>query len=263
MNNKAVDSLRATAPQLYRFYHAQRQYLIDHSLDPDNWRRFDRSEGPRHYLNIDNYGSEAPFPALPRDRKKADALFGKAFIIKGGLAPWTIEHRYRLLVAAFRRRDARDIVFQSAILGHYVGDVHVPVHATANYDGQLTKQKGLHGRFESEMVDRSIDESQLEIAGARRIANPTDAAFNWIIDSWKMCEPVFKADLDASAKDALYGTEYYEIFTPRALPIAKSRLESAASDLGSLWYSAWLEAGRPALPRLKTSETNTQMKTRP
>jgi len=30
----------------------------------------------------------------------------------------------------------------TAILGHYIGDVHVPLHTTVNHDGQLTDQRG-------------------------------------------------------------------------------------------------------------------------
>ncbi len=38
-------------------------------------------------------------------------------------------------------------------LGHYVADLAQPLHVTENYDGQLTKQKGLHSFFEETCVD--------------------------------------------------------------------------------------------------------------
>ena len=247
VNGRAVDTLKTVAPDLHLFYASHRDYLADHSIDPDLWRRNDKSEGPRHYINLDLFGSEAPFRALPHDREKAEALFGKAFITRGGLVPWTIGHRYRQLVLAWRKRDVDEVLKQSATLGHYVADVHVPFHATANYDGQLTGQKGIHGRFESEMVDRSVDETALQLQNARLMKDPVEAAFGWAVDSIKLCPAVLQADADAAKIDALYGASYYELFTPRARPIAMRRLEEATTDLGSLFLSAWQEAGKPKL----------------
>lgn len=245
VNGQAVSALKNVAPALFRFYANHRDYLIEHSLDPDLWRRFDKSEGPRHYINLDVFGSQAPFPALPHDRKKAEALFGKAFITRGGLVPWTIGYRYRQLVGAWKKRDVAAIVKQSAALGHYVADVHVPFHATANYDGQLTGQKGIHARFETLMVDQSVDEATLKPADARIVKDPVEAAFGWAVDSIALCSPLLQDDAEAAKSDALYGARYYEIFTPRARPFATRRLEEATTDLSSLWLSAWQEAGKP------------------
>ena len=44
-----------------------------------------------------------------------------------------------------------NIKLMSAVLAHYVADAHVPFHAVVNYDGQLTGQRGIHSRFESEL----------------------------------------------------------------------------------------------------------------
>jgi hypothetical protein len=41
-----------------------------------------------------------------------------------------------------------DIIHFSALLGHYVSDAIQPFHGVINYDGQLTKQNGIHARFE-------------------------------------------------------------------------------------------------------------------
>jgi hypothetical protein len=66
---------------------------------------------------------------------QAESLFGKAFITKNGLVTCTIAYRYRQAVLAFKRRDTMQICSKAAVLGHYVGDAHVPFHATQNYDG--------------------------------------------------------------------------------------------------------------------------------
>ena len=41
------------------------------------------------------------------------------------------------LTSAFKSKNKDSILFYAADLGHYVGDLHVPLHITNNYDGQL------------------------------------------------------------------------------------------------------------------------------
>ena len=47
-----------------------------------------------------------------------------------------------------------DIKFFSAVIGHYVADAHVPLHAVVNYNGQRTGQTGIHNRWEDELFMR-------------------------------------------------------------------------------------------------------------
>lgn len=41
----------------------------------------------------------------------------------------------------------------AGVMGHYVGDLAMPLHVSENYDGVMTGQKGLHHYFEETMVD--------------------------------------------------------------------------------------------------------------
>jgi hypothetical protein len=43
-------------------------------------------------------------------------------------------------------------------LGHYIGDAHVPLHTTSNYNGQKTNQHGIHGLWESRIPEQLFDE---------------------------------------------------------------------------------------------------------
>ena len=63
-------------------------------------------------------------------------------------------------------RDPGRVLERAAVLGHYVADAHVPLHATVNYDGQLSGQDGVHARWEIELFDRY--ERQLAAAGDGR-----------------------------------------------------------------------------------------------
>ena len=41
------------------------------------------------------------------------------------------------------------MLFIAADIGHYIGDAHMPLHTSANHDGQMTDQKGIHSFWES------------------------------------------------------------------------------------------------------------------
>ena len=94
-----------------------------------------------------------PFPEIPRDEAEHLRRNGEKAVEKGRV-PWRVAELYRELVDAFRARDSRRALEAAATLGHYVADSHVPLHAVLNYDGQLTGQPGVHGRWESALVER-------------------------------------------------------------------------------------------------------------
>lgn len=58
----------------------------------------------------------------------------------------------KLPVEKRHKLQAEWLVHAGAI-GHYIGDLAQPLHVTENYDGQHTKQKGLHRWFEDALVD--------------------------------------------------------------------------------------------------------------
>ncbi len=253
VNGGAVDALPAP---LKAFYQQHRDYLVQHSVDPDIDKRQDRArklrgeplEGPRHFIDLDRYGPP-PFTALPHDYEAAIEKFGKSTVDQNGTVPWRIEEVYRELVAAFRQKDADAILRHSAWLGHYVGDTHVPFHATENYDGQLSGQPKVHAYFEATLLTL-VDPGEIHPATARRIDRPPhDLAFNWLRESYRDVQLLLDADAAHGGKQ---GPEARDLsgFAVIAKPIAIDRLAMAASRLSSLWYSAWVEGGRPTLRAL-------------
>ena len=163
VNRRATLTLPSPLRELFL---GNASYLAEHAIDPDLWRGAGLTgEGPNHYLDLDAFG-EWPFASVSRVEKDHLAQFGAAARERGRL-PWRAAEVYRELVAAFRAGDAPRALDRAAILGHYVGDAHVPLHAVLNYDGQLTGQTGFHARWESDMVDRFL--RQVEPArGAER-----------------------------------------------------------------------------------------------
>ena len=58
-------------PQMMVFFKPNIDYLTDHAVDPDMRRYASKHEAPRHYIDLDNYGTP-PYADLPR--KWTDAL---------------------------------------------------------------------------------------------------------------------------------------------------------------------------------------------
>ncbi|MBI3912178.1 MAG: hypothetical protein HY320_14770 [Armatimonadetes bacterium] len=245
INGQAITAL---PEPLRTFYTRHRELVVRHSADPDLFREFDPDEGARHYLDIDHYG-KYPFEALPLDYEQAVAQFGKEEVARYGLVPWVIGWKYDELVQAFRNRKWDRVLVTSAWLGHYVGDCHVPLHSTENYDGQQTNQRGVHQRWEVELVNRFVKAEEIHPKPAVRIKGKVHhRARRWLLESAQLVEGVLKADREA-LKDGQFD---YQKFAASQLGTVKRRLTQAAHRLACLWYSAWREAERPGGSGLQT-----------
>src|SRR5438093_9274562 len=160
-------------PALRPLFEANAAYVVEHAIAPDLWRGAGKAgEGPNHFLDMDAFGA-FPFPEIARKEEEHLSRQGADAVEKGRL-PWRVGEAYRDLVAAFRAGDPARILAAAAVVSHYEGDAHVPLHAVVNYDGQLTGQTGFHTRWESEMVERYERqlESDVRPAAARRVADP-------------------------------------------------------------------------------------------
>jgi len=246
--------VRTLPPPLRGVFEANAAYLTEQAITPDLQRS--GASDPDHFLDLDAFGGVYPFDAISRVESENIARFGKDITAKGRL-PWKIDEVYRGLVQAFRDRDLPRALERAGTLCHLVGDAHVPLHATDNYDGQLTGQRGLHARWESDLVERNRLqlEAAVEPAAAQRIADPVAHVFDVLRDSYLHSlqvlvsdrESVTGRDLAETPEDERYDDEYYSKFYAREASRLAARLSAAASDTGSLWLSAWEEAGRPAL----------------
>ena len=229
------------------FFTTCRHFLAKHSLDPDLAAAGDPSRKSKHWLDIDHYG-EYPFDELPRSFDDAVEKFGRDTVETQGTLPWEIERLYRELVSAFQAKRWSDVRLKASILSHYVADAHVPFHATTNYNGQLTGNLGIHGRFEIEMANRYVVSRYVVPGPAVEVSDVCGFAFDIIIESNRLVPVILNAD-DAARKVApIDGERYYLKLYRSAGQLAERRVREAATATASLWYSAWLKAGRPKLP---------------
>lgn len=256
VNGRAIETLPEPLRALFA---ANRRYVMEHAIDPDLWRNAGQAgEDPNHYLDMDAFG---PYPFdIPRVEAEHLAKNG-ADATKKGRVPWRVAELYRELVQAFRDGDGARIVGAATILGHYVGDSHVPLHAVLNYDGQLSGQKGVHGRWESELFERYEEQfaARVHAAAASPARDPIALDFEALLESYQASAGALAADrASAGARDFAdtpeddrYDDAYYTKLYAREGDSLAGRLEKAASRIGSLWLGAWEEAGRPALPAFR------------
>ncbi|HEX8456073.1 MAG TPA: S1/P1 nuclease [Pyrinomonadaceae bacterium] len=238
INELAISALPSPLKELYT---VNLPYIVKHAMDADNAKQTDQAERPRHFIDFDEYG-EYPFPELPEDYKAAVNKFGKSVVVERGLVPWQIELTYGKLVKAFKDKDGQAVLKHSAWLGHYVGDVHVPLHTTSNHDGQKTGQKGLHSYFESQLLNEHVSPGELKPKQAQQLHGEVHAlAFEWARESFTYVQPILDADL-ANRYDN--GKRNLSGFAKTAKPIAVGRLTRGATRTASLWYTAWVEAGK-------------------
>lgn len=230
------------------FFEANRQFLMDHANDPDEWKKKDRYEAKHHYIYLDKYGL-FPFLNLPHSFDQAVERYGSGRINRDGLVPWRIGEYSLRLTNALRNRKWDDAWLDAAVLGHYVTDAHDPLNTTQNFDGQLSRQEGLAERFGTRLVDRYTSFFIFRPEDASKIDDPTERAFSICLEAHTWVERVVLADRRALEGLRSYDEDYFDRFYSQIGATAMRELNAAAHDSGSYWYTAWLNAGRPELPR--------------
>jgi hypothetical protein len=246
----AIDLL---PPELKPFYEKARVFVTEHSIDPDLWRNAGWiEEPPRHFLDIDAFGKEPPFPELPHDYDAAVAKFGKEMVDKNGLLPWRaaeIHARLRKGFEAVKEGSspwaADDVKFFSALIAHYAGDAFVPLHAVVNYDGQVTMQHGVHSRFETDLFRQYQAKLRLTPPPVKPVTDAREFVFDALYEGFRLSSAVLDADAKAIGDRDEYDDRYYEAFLAGIQPVLERRLGEAASGIASLIVGAWEQAGKP------------------
>jgi hypothetical protein len=242
--NKAVDTL---PPELRPWFEANRTYITQHVTDPIDWLAKNPAERRNQIIELEKYG-RFPFDALPRDYKAAVRKFTKPALEANGLLPWQIGLYSQRLTEALRSGKWDEARQNAALLAHYVEQAHDPFSTTDNLDGRLAGQTGVQIRFGTAMVDRFALFIYVRPNDAVFVSDPTDHAFQDCLAAHGWVEPVLLADRRARHGLPDYTDEYYDRFFNTAGAILIRQLSDASTDVGSYWLTAWVNAGRPALP---------------
>ncbi|MGA3166384.1 MAG: hypothetical protein ABSF14_09725 [Terriglobia bacterium] len=234
-------------PEIRPFFENNRQFLVEHANDPDEWIKKDRYERKRHYIYLDKYGV-FPYPALPHVYQRAMEQFSSGRINRDGVLPWQIGDFSLRLTKAMKAGNWEEVKSDAAALAHYVADAHDPLHTTQNFDGQLTQQTGLADRFEIRLPDRYSKFFIMHPESAVKINDPTDFAFQTCVEANIWVDLVVWSDVHAREGLPDYTDEYFDRFYDQVGQTLVREINAAAHDAGSYLYTAWLNAGRPQLP---------------
>ena len=246
------EAIKLVPSPLRGFYESVADSIIEKSIEPDTRRRRVKNEEFHHYIDIDHYG-RYPFLEMPREYQAAAQKYSADTLLRYGDAPWHIAKVMDSLTIAMRQKHVKNIVQFSADLGHYVADLHMPLHSSENHDGQMSGNNGIHGRFEWQMIERHQNRIQFTSSAVDSIANPTDAAFEIILNSYIWADNLLRADTRARDPQRVYQKRedfddaYYEKLFTLTGAIAEQQMSAAAKAVASYWYTAWLRAGRPQL----------------
>lgn len=249
-------------PEMIVLYKNHLSYIYNHAVDADKRRYAVEDEGPKHYIDIDNYG-KYPYPELPRKYEEAVDKFGETTVLKNGIVPWTVQTMLKRLTGAFKNKDLQLILRYSSDLGHYVADAHVPLHASNNHNGQLTDQSGIHAFWESRvpelMANRHFD---FFIGRAEYIRESEGFIWERILESSLAADSVLKFEKLLSEKygdnkyayeprngvvTRQYSTAYTIEFEKMLGGMVERRMRQSIYAVASYWYTAWVEAGQPDL----------------
>ncbi|HCT31000.1 MAG TPA: hypothetical protein DIW31_09765 [Bacteroidales bacterium] len=231
-------------------------YIKEHASDADNRKSTDNSEGPKHYINIDNYSS------FLSTGKIDQTAYGS---ISSGILPWATINTYNYLVNCFTSGEFEKAKQFAADLGHYVADGHMPMHITKNFDGQYSGNNGIHSRYESTMIgsfNSSITYSGSEIT---YISDINQYVFDYIYQNYKYVDSILIADnyavnLAAGIRnsDTYYSYTYKEALWNKTKGFTITLFKNASHALAELIYTAWVTAGKPSLTSTDIINPNMQ-----
>ena len=263
-------------PEMISFYKKNIDYLTAHAVDPDKRRYSNKAEPPRHYIDIDHYGQH-PFDSIPKLWKDAVKKYSEDTLNAYGIVPWYVEKMMFRLTEAFKEGNVDRILYLSANLGHYVADTHVPLHVTENYNGQFTNQVGIHGFWESRVPELMFDRWEFFTGRAEYVNKVNDRIWKILKQSYEAKDSVlnFEAELTkkfgpdkkysyekkGSKTVKVYSAEFSQAYDKMLNGMVERRMRNSVFDVGSFWYTAWVNAGQPNLNRLMDKQVADSLKT--
>jgi len=267
--NKAAIFTLPSSLQIFFFNHAD--YITYESVVPDirKYTMADKTEFARHYINLEDYNYSSTSD-MPVSLKEAAGRYGDSALSKSGILPWYIEVMMDKLTAAMKAGRTTEILFLAADLGHYIADAHMPLHTSANHDGQLTDQRGIHAFWESQLPELFGYKYNLHTANAHYINDISKEVWSIIEHCHSLADTLLATERDLKiefkgkvyATDAtgkplknkfnqsMYTKEYAQQYHKLLHGMVEKQMRLAIYELGCFWYTAWVNAGKPDMQKL-------------
>ncbi len=254
----------------FNSFYSKKDGIIYRNLPNAAYRRFFTEKIlPQYYedewvIEIEDWLS---YSAADRDTFDGKKIFAVDQFSAYGILPFHLQQMQARLTNAFVAKDRQAILRLSTEMGHYIGDAHVPLHTTENYNGQLTDQVGIHAFWESRLPELFADERYDFFVGpARYLKDPADFFWSIVLESHQLLDSVLLIEKELSQtfpRDKQYCYEdrldinirtqcraYAEAYHERMKGMVEKRMKDAILAIGSSWYTAWVDAGQPKLDHL-------------
>lgn len=266
INRQAVYSL---PPELIAFYKPHIQYITENAVNPDRRRYAVEGEAEKHFIDLDHFGDSALF-ILPKYWPEALEKFSEDSLRANGIGPWSAYQTMLSLTKAFEQKNTSAILRLSADLGHYLGDLNVPLHTTKNYNGQLTGQEGIHGFWESRVPELMAKDYSLWVGKAEYVEKPQLAIWAAVenthiqVDSVLKIEKQLTEDFPEDQKYSyeerngltvrVYSRDFTEAFAFALDNQIERQMKRSIKMIADFWYTAWINAGQPDLTSLSGTD---------
>lgn len=260
-----------------RFFYANMDYVVRHSVRADLRRGEDPGEDRKHFINFEAFGDSAAWK-LPMSWQDAIRLLPVDSFMKNGYVPYHVMSMKQNLEQAFRARNKDSILFYAADIAHYIADAHVPLHTTLNYDGQLTGQDGLHSLWETMLPEINMELFDLSSQHqARYIRQPREAIWNalrsshLLLNNMLLAEKVtsrsftkatkYRSQMRRGKEVQTYTSEFARAFYKVIGATVNQQLLRSSELIADFWYTCWVDAGKPDLQMKRLSDAQeTQLK---
>lgn len=223
-------------------------FLADHASDADYRKDTDPNEASKHYIDIDSYSGFLANGRIPQTLDSAIAIYGFSFVKENGFLPWSTVTAFDSLRNCMHRNDWEKAKIFAADLGHYVGDGHMPLHITTNYNGQLSGNSGIHSRYESTMINAYVSEIVYTGYDAEEIENVNQFVFDYIYSNYALVDSVLWADNYAKSLSSNYSSSTYkQALWEKSKGFTVPLFKRASHVLADLIYTAWVQADSPMI----------------
>ena len=230
-----------------------------YAVAPDYNKDIDSEEFHRHFIDADYY-DEYPFTKIPKKYEELISLYGEDKIRKYGIAPWAINETCERIIDLLKKNQLEEAIYNMGVVGHYIADLHMPLHTVINYNGQFSGNDGIHKRWEHRLVDEYVKKIK-PVGKIETVEDPWSFSMKIVKESFKLHHLILEADTKArklltkeqadrlNSYDVLrFEKPYLDSLYDDTGNLLNERMGRAIMRLASLWNYCWEQAGRPKLP---------------
>jgi hypothetical protein len=237
IGEKAIESLRDPLKDFFEDREDTLYELLDDAA---------QSQEAAHFF-LERY-DEFPFYDVPATRELALRRFSEEQIAENGDALWRLLEAYDDLVQVFEEADWDLVLERACDVAWLVGEVGVPPNTSAAGDGQATQQDGLARRFDTQLIEIFADKLRVRNSAGVYLDRPHEFIRSLPLKAYIWVDNIAFIDAMSRRGVAGYDRYYMDGMWNELGGLVGALMTDAARDTASLWYTAWVEAGRPEVP---------------